>query len=515
MLLCDDKKGNRILMDNTPPTSGSPIRVRSVCYLTLALFFALPIGCRKVPDFPDRAKSMVVTQENERILFYDRDEDGKNDYQQVMNRQGRKVELCFAGESETTWESIKIEQLLPGQIPHFIIALDGVPYELVDQCYQEGGFRLFYPPCRVISTFPGMTDLAFWKIFGGKQPVAYQAKHFDPDKNRVLSGNDLYLSGQMADWAKKLDYRCSFMMDTLAYVMPQQVFEHELRSIRDILLNTTKDQVIVYSVATAGLGTEGGREAILRYLRQIDRFCEEMVYKHRGRVKITLLADHGHNMSGGRRISFTNRLEEAGFRVRDSLDQMGDVVTIKYGLVTYAAFHTHQPAAVAHIVLQDPAATMACYPGGNAVMVQTIDGRANITRKNGRYRYQTEIGDPLVLLPILKQLQDQGKMDDQGYIDDRALFNATVTHEYPDPLRRIWQAFHGLAKKPADLIVCLRDGWVHGSKFFHTIIGGAASTHGSLNRRNSTTFVISMLGNLPPAMRPEEIMTALERLRKK
>jgi len=69
-------------------------------------------------------------------------------------------------------------------------------------------------------------------------------------------------------------------------------------------------------------------------------------------------------------------------------------------------------------------------------------------------------------------------------------------------------------KKPADLIVCLRDGWVHGSKFFYTMIGGATSTHGSLNQLNSATFVITMLGNLPPALRPEEVMPALDKLRK-
>ena len=480
----------------------------------LLITLLIHLNCRQVPDFPDRAESVVLTEDNGRILIYDRDGDGKTDYQQLLNPQGRKVELRFASENEAPLKIVRIDQVLPNEVPHFIIALDGVPYELVEQCYRDGFFRLFYPPSRMISTFPSMTDLAFWKIFGGKQPVAYQANHYDPKTNRLLSGNDLYLSGEMADWANKLDYRCSFKWDAMAYVLPQQLFEHELRSIRDILLQTTRDQVIVYSVATAGLGTRGGREAIIRYLRQIDRFCEEIVYERRGRVKISLLADHGHNMSGRGRVSFTKRLEKAGFRVRNSLEELRDVVTIKYGLVTYAAFHTHQPAAVAHVILQDPAASIACYPQDDAVIVQAIDGKAGIFHKNGRYRYRSDIGDPLMLLPILNQLKKQGKIDDDGYVEDRDLFDATVTHEYPDPLRRIWQAFHGLVKKPADLIVCLRDGWVHGSKFFYTMIGGATSTHGSLNQLNSATFVITMLGNLPTALRPEEVMPALDKLRK-
>jgi hypothetical protein len=66
---------------------------------------------------------------------------------------------------------------------------------------------------------------------------------------------------------------------------------------------------------------------------------------------------------------------------------------------------------------------------------------------------------------------------------------------------------------PPDLIVNLRDGACHGSRFFYTMIGRVGSTHGSLNRMNSTTFALTMLGELPPALRSEELMPALEKLR--
>ena len=182
-------------------------------------------------------------------------------------------------------------------------------------------------------------------------------------------------------------------------------------------------------------------------------------------------------------------------------------------MVTYAAFFTQKPEEVSRVVLQDPAVTIACFPKGDSVIVQTLDGRAAIQRRENRYRYEVESGDPLLLLPILSNLQSQGKIDADGFIEDRALFDATVTHEYPDPLRRVWLAFHGIVKKPADLIVCLRDGWCHGSDFFEVTIGGATSTHGSLNQLNSATFVITMLGELPSALRPEEVMPALDKLR--
>ena len=76
------------------------------------------------------------------------------------------------------------------------------------------------------------------------------------------------------------------------------------------------------------------------------------------------------------------------------------------------------------------------------------------------------------------------------------------------------RSFNGLVQKPADLIVCVKDGWVYGSPLFHTLIRRATSAHGSLNQLNSMTFVMTMLGELPPALRLEEVMPNLRKLRK-
>ncbi|MBN1845124.1 MAG: hypothetical protein JW810_05535 [Sedimentisphaerales bacterium] len=491
------------------------LRITVACEVLLILAGAWAfVGCQRVPDFPRRARWVSMTPDYLQVYTYDRDGDGKDDYRQIFDRQGRKNELLFDIEAAAP-EQVLLDQLDPAQTPHFIIALDGVPFELVASLYQDGCFRLFYPPSRMISTFPSMTDLAYSRIFGGKRPPAFQAKHFNPRKNRIVEGNELYLSGAMADWASRLDYRVSFKMDALAYVMPEQIFEHELRNMREVLLNTTKDTAIVYSVATAGLGTQGGREAILKYLRQVDCFCEELVYERRGRVKITLLADHGHNMSGRGWVTFDEMLAKAGFRPVHELHEPQDVVAVKFGLISYAAFFTRQPDKVATVLLHDPATALACYPQDDGVVVQTLDGKARIFHDAGRYRYAVEYGDPLQLGPILATLRAQGHVDAAGYIDDRALFEATIEHEYPDPLHRLWDGFHGLVEMPADLVVCLKDGWCHGSRFYHAVIGGATSTHGSLNRINTTAFVLSMWGSLPPALRPEDVMPALEALRQK
>jgi hypothetical protein len=482
------------------------------------MFLAVSIssisGCKAVPQFPQRAMNVKPVDDRAKLYTFDTNGDRKADYWQILSADGRKHELRFKeAKNDQVITTVNLNTI-DGEVPHFIIALDGVPFELVQQLYDEGLFRLFYRPSRIISCFPSMTDLTFWKIFGGKQPLSYQAPYFDREKNCLISGNDVYLSGQAADWSKKLDYRCSFNWDAIAYLIPQMVFEHELQGMKEIFDKTQPgNTTMAYSVATAGLGTRGGREAILKYLRTIDQFCEQLVYERRGRVKITLLADHGQNMAGRERVTFKEVLEDAGYRLKDKIESPKDVVSIEFGLITYADFYTDDPAGVAQTILRDPAAELACYPRGNAVIVETLNAKAEITEDGGRFRYTCESGDPLALNGILENLRKQSKIDDRGFIDDHAFFTATVTHIYPDALRRIWLAFHGIVAKPADLIVCLRDGWVHGSEFFNVMIGGATSTHGSINRVNSTAFVLTMLGEPPAAMRPEEVMPAIERLK--
>ena len=482
---------------------------------------AMLAGCRAVPRFPERPLSVRVLDSGGRVISFDTDKDRKADYWQRKDHTGRKVELRFDHQADEPNEVVLLDELPPQSVPHFIIALDGVPYRLVEELYLQGHFRLFYPPGRVVTCFPGMTDVAFQRIFGGDIPIAYQSRHFDRTENRLISGNDLYLSGGAADWANKLDYRCSFKLDALAYFKPQFVFEHELREITDVFRSARQGTKIVYSVATAGLGTQGGREAILKYLRTIDQLCEQIVHERRGRVKFTLLADHGHSMSGRGRVSFKQLLEENGYNLNNRLENPNDVVTVEYGLVTYAAFHTNVPAKVAAVLLTDPVVTLACYPVTKKttagrdidIVVQSIDGKAVIRRASGRYSYDIEYGDPLELLDIISRLRQAGQVNRDGFIDDRALFEATVHHVYPDPLRRVWMSFNGLVQQPADLLVCLKDEWVHGSMLFHTLINKAASSHGSLNQLNSMTFAMTMLGELPEAMRLHEVMPAVENLR--
>lgn len=447
---------------------------------------------------------------------FDVDGDQRADFWQYSGPDGRVSAMAFpaAADANAAGPRVELDALDAAACPHFIIALDGVPYEVVRELREGGAFRLFHPPARLISCFPSMTDLAFAQIFHAPRCHAYQALYFDRATNRPGGGNDDYLAGKNAPWVRQLRFRAASQWDTLAYIDPQRVFKHELAGMAEVFDKAAAgDEAAAYSVGTAGLGTRGGREAIVKYLREVDALCERIVYDRRGKVKLTLLADHGHNLTPNKRVSFERTLRAAGFRPRNALNDARDVVIIEFGLVTYADFYTKDPAGVGACLAQHEDVELTCWREGDAVVVRDRAGAARVTRSPGGYRYDASGGDPLKLAPVIEALRRAGHVLPDGQIDQAAFFAVTVEHEYPDALRRVWEAFNGLVEDPPDVIANLRDGVCHGRGLFELAIGRAASTHGSLNRINSTAFVMTMLGELPPALRLDEVQPTLARLR--
>ncbi len=490
------------------------IRAPSVAQLLQPglLAAALAAGCAGRPHFPKPLQVAAQAQEN--VLAFDVDADGHPDFWEYQPVDGRVRALAYATPgTHEPGPRITLDDIPASDCPHLLIGLDGVPFEVVEELWQQGHFRLFRPPSRVVCCYPSMTDLAYADLFHEGPCLGYQALYFDRQANRLSNGNAVYFDGRNSPWLADLDYRCSLLWDAIVYLRPQGVFNHELAGMRRVFDTVENGGACAYSVGTAALGTRGGRPAMARYLQEIDAFCERIVYERRGRVRITLTADHGHDLVDHRLVSFDRLLKAGGYRPARSLRSPRDVVTIAYGLVTYAEFATQDPAGVAQCLLAHEDVEFACYPAGDAIVVRSRTDEARIAKGASGFKYEPARGDPLLLMPIIAQLRDAGKVSATGEIDEDALFQATLEHYYPDPLARLWGAFHEVVENPPDLIVNLRDGACHGSKFFFTMIRRTASTHGSLNRRNSTTFVLTTLGELPPALRSREVLPALERLR--
>jgi hypothetical protein len=269
-----------------------------------------------------------------------------------------------------------------------------------------------------------------------------------------------------------------------------------------------------YMVSTSNVGTRQGSAGFEKCLLAVEQLCEKIMYERKGRCRFTMMADHGHNLVKAQYFDVAEALKSQKFHVTKKLSKPGDVVVVEYGLVTNSAIYTNEPNEVAEVLVnQYDQVNQAIYPlmveGKRKIVVRSRNGLAYVTHCGNGYQYEVQQGDPLKLLPIIDQLRQTGKVDANGVIDDRALFDATVDHEYPDPLARVWRAFNGIAHYPADLVVTVNDGWFSGSGGFARSIN-VESTHGSLNRMNTLTFVMSTTKPLPQAMRTVDVLKNLK-----
>jgi hypothetical protein len=291
------------------------------------------------------------------------------------------------------------------------------------------------------------------------------------------------------------------LWDVIGYIDAWAVFGKELNDAKRTFDRAETEEMLAYFVSSAGVSTRLGAEGQERSLHRIEQFVNQVIHETRGLTKVTLLSDHGHSYTESERIDFTHQLRDKGWRVRGDLRKDKDVVPIEFGLVTYASFASRNPAGLAADLVTIEGVELASYAEGEAVVVLSADGgRAVIRRKANRYACESTKGDPLKLKEILSKLE----ADAEGYYDADELLTATLTHEYPAPLQRLWRAHFSLVENPPDVIASLADGYYAGLGVFAGAVD-VASTHGSLNYSNSVTFIMSTAGPLPAHMRSRDV----------
>jgi hypothetical protein len=454
-------------------------------------------------------------------ISYDANGDGRVDYRQRLDPAGRVVALEFDCDADGTFERTVGWPARAPAAPHFIIVLDGAPFVAAENMQREGHFKLFPPLTRTVAPFPVMTDLALDVIFHTSPSPGFESRYFDRSANRVAGGTiSGYLEANNSPWVSRLDYRVSYAADALAYLDPQGLFRRELDGTRRLFESARGPGTVVsYLVSTAGLGTGGGEPAIREYLARVDQLAEEIVYERRGFVSVTILADHGQDLVPGKRVVFDDYLKSKGWMPAKSIASDKDVVIIDYGLVTMAAMFTRSGPALAGDLACHPAVDLAMYPqpdgsvvvlkGGESGPVQKATVRKAGSGSGEAYYYESVAGDPLDMLPVIEQLRGQGKVASDGAIAEDVLFVAPPDHDYPDALRRVVRAFSTQeVSNPADVLVSLKEQYHHGSPLFE-FFEKRQSTHGSLRRINSETFVLTTRRPLPPLVKQEEILPRL------
>jgi hypothetical protein len=316
-------------------------------------------------------------------------------------------------------------------------------------------------------------------------------------------------------WVSNLAYRAGTVMDPLAYLYPNWVFETELGDFWKVFDRRDRTDVAVYFVGTAGLGTRQGLEGQRKALAAVDRVAEELVQKTRGLVKVTMLSDHGHTLTPCARIDFRKYFPGHGWRAVDRLQKPRDVVPVEYGIITYAAFNTDDRPDLVALLLEHPGVDLVTYPDGRRVGVEKKGEQAWVERRGNQYRYVATAGDPLELAALITKMKADGCMDADGFADDRVWFDRTLTHKYPDPLNRLWRAFNGMVEHVPDVIASLNEQYCAGSASRAFWLPYVASTHGDLQRKSTTAFIMSTAGPvLPPGAgaRHRDLPALLEKL---
>ena len=463
-------------------------------------------GCASFPKTP-------AVQNDNQVRRWKTTPDDPSDYFQYLDDNGRIVGLGFDDDGDGAADC-KVDLLTvceDGSCPHYVIALDGIPFHLLQQLYDEGLFRLFHRPAKVVSTFPSMTDLAFSQLFGSDLPYGFEALWYERDRDRVVGGNMAYLAEKNAPWQKMVGYRVNMVYDAVGYAVgPGWLFRQELSGIEALFNRTKTGTAVGYSVGAATVGTRQGEAGIIKCLRRTDHLCEKLMFENRGRCHITVLADHGHNLKASEYFQMSKALKSLGFNATSKLAAPNDVICIEFGLVTYSAMYTDHPAKLADALVTLPQVNLVMYRDrtNDTIVVRNAADSARISRTQTGYTYRTETGDPLELNAIVARLTAEGKVAQDGSIDDAALLQATADHVYPDALARIYQAFYGLAKHPPDLVATIRDGRFCGASNLAGSVD-VASTHGSLNAINSVTFVMSTIRPIDRTVQISELKDIL------
>ena len=467
----------------------------------LALLLLAIAGCTSVETFP-LAPVETRSENGGEILGYDLTGDGAADYEERTDRSGRIVALKAAD-----WEA-DLDAADPAACPHLILVLDGVPFDLAREAFEQGDLRLFHPPQRLVGVFPSMTDLSLATIFGADAPDGIQSTYYCRERNEIAGGATNYLEKGNKTGFAYTDYHTGTMDSILLYLFPEWTLGREIDSFVEDFRESSDPVFVAYFGATAGIGTVDGEAGMRRYLARFGRLARQLVMEHRGRLGITILADHGHTLTTPKPAGLADFLKERGVRLTGRIEDDDDVVFPRLGLITVAAFATRRPERLAEVLLNHPGVDLCLYREGEAVAVRSRDATALVFEKGGRYRYDDSNGDPLGIAAAVGRCP----ADPEGYRDGRALLLATAEHEYPDALHRVWKGFHGLVKNTPDLLVSLKDDVVSGGGTWSFFMGDIASTHGSLNRMNSTTFILSTACEFPEPLRLEDVRGALQRI---
>ena len=494
------------LLSPSPRTRGEG--VRAVTLLVAVLLCACG-GCfapRERLTFP----TSPIEQANE-IEWFDVDHDGRRDFA-LVHSSGQVDELLYDDDQDGTVDRVyRLSDYRNEDVPHVIILLDSIPFATVRERYDAGDFRWFdRPPVKLIAPFPSLTEVCFSDVLRAPPMPGVIDQYYDP---RTKERNDALwrrIRGYWMPWERRCHYCMNYLDISLAFLNPRPWFAGELARAKRVIDDSPDRVTIVYFGSAAGMVCRYGKPGAEEVLDGARQLCLQLLHERHGAVKISMMADHGHNYAPTTNRSLDEPLRAAGFRPSDSVERDDDVVVEINGLVTNAGIHTRQPAKVAEALVKQEFVELVMYMQGDRVIVQNASGSAAIESRCGRVRYVPIDGtDVLGYANLIDQMRRDGACDADGFADDSVWFERTLDHYWPNAPRRVWDAMHRQVVNPPTVLLSIRDGFCTGLSDYEKYIK-MLSTHGGLNQVNSATFLMTMTGRVTRPVRHQDVLSTLE-----
>lgn len=490
--------------------------VGSVRWLMLAAIGVFLAGCGAKPRLAPMPREMAGVDAT-KVRAFDFNGDGRYEYREILDASGVVRYQEFDRDGDGTFEDVVDRATLdPNKTQHVFLLLDGVPYSLIDEMWREGHFRLFSRPGQMVSTFPSLTDPAYYRVFHCGVPYGYEAEFYDRSKGHKIGGTSFYLSGKNEGWVCGTDHRINFIEDAVMYLWPAGVFKREMASCQKIYQKKRgDDRIVLYFLSTDGICHMFPWDKAKAQLAMFDRWIEQMAYEAHGRIHFTMFADHGNNFAGCRYLDLGKILAKSGLHVGDKLRRSGDVVAPRFGLINFGSVFCYsrqeQTKAMDVLKQQEGVDAVACRADGG-VRVANRDGTALIRHEQvgqeSFYTYEPIEGDPLGLASVLADLRAKGCVRDDGFISDDDWFKATEAGPQPYAVPRLYGAMYVDVINTADIVVSLADGYYYGDPAMDKWVklGG---THGGLSRASTVSFLMSTAFVAPAYVRPAEILPVI------
>ena len=453
---------------------------------------------------------------------YDINGDGEIDYLKKDSDGDGVIDVYFYDKDfNGSFEKVISKPLTAERAPrHLIVMPDSVPYFFMEELWREGYFRDFFPPSRMISTFPSDTNPAFTEIFGTARPPGIEDRYYNIKENRVEGGirDHMKRRDRKTDrtFHAVFDYEQNPRYGALIYMTPYMVSDHDLEKMRRIFWRLyrekpTDEPILLYIGSFDAIGHREGRKGMRRQLLKLEEIMNEIIYKTEGNLRISLFSDHGNDMIRSERmIDLGRHLARNGFRLSDRLRREKDVVGPCLGLINEVNIYTgegnKEPLTEALRTLEG--VDFVLYEKEGEFIVADSLGRARIVKNGDRYKYDIMDSDPLELEGIIARMKREGSIDEYGFAEDRAWFEATKAHRYPDIIRRLAVAMTDHVINRPNMFLSLEDGYCYGTGLFLKMID-LKSTHGSAVDTSTNGMAMGTSGPLPDYIRCSDLMEAL------